>query len=151
MIKKIPCYIVSDLIPLYQDEILSEETKEAIDEHLKQCNDCRKKMDTIEMQVDVKVTNDELKSNPLLKVRTYQKILTRLGAAIAFIFGAASPIIILGIGVLMRGGITEYQIERLKNLWYILTLECCFAGIVVCAIYFLITVVVRKIISKKKM
>ena len=151
MNKELPCYIVTDLIPLYQDEILSDETKEAIDKHLQQCDDCRKKMDIMEMQVDVKTTKNELKGNPLMKVRFYQKILTVLGAIIAFVFGAAAPIARLGIGVLMRGGITDYQIERLKNLWYILTLECCFVGIIVCVIYLLITVVVRKIISKKKM
>ena len=150
MNKELPCYIVTDLIPLYQDEILSNETKEAIDKHLQQCDDCRKKMDIMEMQVDVKTTKNELKGNPLMKVRFYQKILTVLGAIIAFVFGAAFPIARLGIGVLMRGGITDYQIERLKNLWYILTLECCFTGIVACMTYLLITVAVRKIISKKK-
>ena len=27
MNKRLPCYIVSDLLPLYQDDILSEQTK----------------------------------------------------------------------------------------------------------------------------
>jgi len=31
MNKRLPCYIVSDLLPLYQDDILSEQTKKDID------------------------------------------------------------------------------------------------------------------------
>ena len=33
MNKRLPCYIVSDLLPLYQDDILSEQTKKDIDKH----------------------------------------------------------------------------------------------------------------------
>lgn len=37
MNKRLPCYIVSDLLPLYQDDILSEQTKKDIDKHLTEC------------------------------------------------------------------------------------------------------------------
>lgn len=43
MNKELPCYIVSDLLPLYQDDILSEQTKLDIDKHLCECKDCKKK------------------------------------------------------------------------------------------------------------
>ena len=81
-------------------------------------------------------------------MKCYQKILTAIGAVIAFILGACYPIVRLGIGVLERGEITAYQIERLKNLWYVLILESGVAGIVVCAIYFLIILFLKKRISK---
>ena len=102
------------------------------------------------MQIDVKTTNVELKTNPFKKERFYQKALTVLGAFIAFIFGACYPIARLGIGVLARGGITDYQIERLKNLWYLLALECCFVGVVVCICYLLLILLIRKLICKKR-
>ena len=38
MNKTLPCYIVSDLLPLYQEDILSEETKKDIDEHFEKYN-----------------------------------------------------------------------------------------------------------------
>ena len=44
MNKRLPCYIVSDLLPLYQDDILSEQTKKDIDKHLTECRECQKKM-----------------------------------------------------------------------------------------------------------
>ena len=67
-------------------------------------------------QLDIQNTNVDLKINPLKKVRFYQKILTVLGAVIAFILGACIPIAILGFTVLERGEIAAYQIERVKGL-----------------------------------
>lgn len=46
------------------------------------------------------------------------------------------------------GEIAAYQIERLKNLWYVLAAQSCIAGIVVCVIYFLLILLIRKIIRK---
>ena len=149
MNKVLPCYVVSDLLPSYQDDILSEETKKDIDKHLSECEDCKKKLAAMKMQIDVQSTDVELKSNPLKKVKFYQKMLTALGAVIAFVLGACVPIAILGLTVLERGEIAAYQIERVKSLWYILALWSCVAGIAVCVIYFLLLLLIRKIIGKK--
>ena len=91
MNKELPCYIISDLLPLYQDDILSEQTKKDMDDHLSRCKECKKKMDDMKMQIDVQTSDVELKNNPLKKVRFYQKALTALGAIIAFILGACFP------------------------------------------------------------
>lgn len=149
MNKELPCYVISDLLPLYQDDILSEQTKKDIDRHLSGCEECRKKLLAMKMQIDVQSTDVELKSNPLKKVKFYQKMLTAFGAVIAFVLGACAPIAILGLTVLERGEIAAYQIERVKSLWYILALRSCVAGIAVCVIYFLLLLLIRKIIGKK--
>lgn len=39
-VRKIPCEVIRDLIPLYADNLVSEETKEIIDEHVAQCPSC---------------------------------------------------------------------------------------------------------------
>ena len=148
MNKDIPCYIISDLLPLYQDDILSEQTKKDIDKHINECEECKKKMDAMKMQIDVQTTNAELKTNPFKKVKFYQKALTVLGAVIAFILGASYPIARLGLAVLERGEIATYQIERVKHLWYVLAGLSCAAGIVVCVIYFLLILLIKKIVRK---
>lgn len=38
---KIHCNIAKDLMPLYMDDVLSEESKAAVEEHLTECEDCR--------------------------------------------------------------------------------------------------------------
>ena len=48
MNKELPCYIISDLLPSYQDDILSEQTKKDIDKHLNECQECKKKMNAME-------------------------------------------------------------------------------------------------------
>lgn len=148
MNKELPCYIISDLLPLYQDDILSEQTKRDIDNHLNECEDCKKKLDAMQIQIDVQTTNTELKTNPLKKVRFYQKALTTLGAVIAFILGACIPIAIVGLAILQRGELPDYQVERIKYFWYVPVLWSCIAGIIVCAVYFLILLLIRKIIRK---
>ena len=47
---KIPCEIIRDLLPLYQDDICSEKSRNAIEEHIKECESCRtylKKMEGV--------------------------------------------------------------------------------------------------------
>lgn len=73
MNRELPCYVVSDLLPLYQDDLLSEQTKKDIEKHLNECEECKKKMMAMTMQIDVPNTNAELKINPLKKVSFYQK------------------------------------------------------------------------------
>ena len=88
MNKELPCYIVSDLLPLYQEDIVSEQTKKDIDKHVNECIECKKMMDAMKKELDIQTVNKELKTNPLKKVKCYQKILTAIGAVIAFILGA---------------------------------------------------------------
>lgn len=39
---KLPCHIVQDLLPLYEDDLCSQATREAIEEHLQECQSCGK-------------------------------------------------------------------------------------------------------------
>ena len=41
---KINCNIIKDILPLYVDNIVSEDTKKLVEEHLLNCNDCKKEL-----------------------------------------------------------------------------------------------------------
>ena len=41
------CSIVQDLLPLYEEDMLREETKEFVDGHLAQCAACRAELDAL--------------------------------------------------------------------------------------------------------
>lgn len=41
---KLSCDVINDLLPLYYDEVCSEETKKIVEEHLKECETCRNLM-----------------------------------------------------------------------------------------------------------
>lgn len=38
---KLPCHIVKDLLPLFVDDVVSEDTANAVRDHLEECGDCR--------------------------------------------------------------------------------------------------------------
>ncbi len=42
---KYSCAVINDLLPLYHDGVVSEETKAIIEEHLKDCKDCKEEYD----------------------------------------------------------------------------------------------------------
>ena len=151
MNKTLPCYIVSDLLPLYQEDILSEATKKDIDEHLKECEDCKKKMAAMQMPIEISITEPELKINPFEKLKLYQNTLMIFGAIISFLFGTFSPIAIAGIGVLIRGEVTSYHIERFKSMGYLFVLQNCLVGLGICAIYLLFVFLIRKKMTNKGM
>ncbi len=148
MNKDILCHIVSDLLPLYQENLLSEESKKVVEMHIKECETCKKHMNTIELQIDINHTDEKLNENPLKKVKFYQKTLTVLGAVISFFVGACLPIAVLGLEVLRRGEIAVYQLERLKSLWYVPVLNSFAVGIVACGLYFLVVFMIRKRINR---
>ena len=38
----IPCGVIRDLLPLYTEDLCSEESKALVESHLKNCSDCRR-------------------------------------------------------------------------------------------------------------
>jgi hypothetical protein len=44
---KLSCEIVRDLLPTYQDDICSVQSRSAVDEHLQECDDCRNYLDNM--------------------------------------------------------------------------------------------------------
>lgn len=49
--KEISCNIIRDLLPLYVDKAVCEETKELVEEHLFTCEDCRKEAEMMKKSV----------------------------------------------------------------------------------------------------
>lgn len=56
------CKIVKDLLPSYIDELSSRETKEYIETHLKECNDCRETLENMKKVLERENKNTTKKS-----------------------------------------------------------------------------------------
>ena len=75
------CAIVKDLLPLYIEDMVSEETKLFINEHLKECEDCRNELDILKSEEPVSapeiISENEIKPfrkaarSPLRSVSLY--------------------------------------------------------------------------------
>ena len=104
---KYPCAIINDLLPLYADGVCSEESRQAVMEHLKDCACCRKEYEKME-QYAAQTTNHysvEAKStafigtDSLVKVRRellFKRILTAAVAALLVIG------LVAGSGIYMK-------------------------------------------------
>ena len=55
------CSVVKDLIPLYEEGLVSEETKEFIDEHGQSCENCKNLLENLAKSYSEQETNDNKK------------------------------------------------------------------------------------------
>ena len=53
---KLTCEIVQDLLPLYEENLCSEASRAAVEEHLKECSACRALVENIENLSEPKIT-----------------------------------------------------------------------------------------------
>ena len=51
MNKELQCNIVNDLLPLYMDDLTSEETNSFIKKHLEECQNCQNEYRTFKAEV----------------------------------------------------------------------------------------------------
>lgn len=102
---KLKCSIVEDLMPLYIEDLLSEETKKEIELHLDECEDCKEVYDELkkgvnlgyEKKIDLK--EDEYKK---LKIDTLDSIKNYLNK-IKYILIIFSMAVSVGISILGNG------------------------------------------------
>ena len=74
------CSIVQDLLPLYAEDLLREETKKYVDEHLAQCEACRAELDAL--KADVKPASVSAQPLRNLKRQLQRKRLTAVLLAV---------------------------------------------------------------------
>lgn len=102
------CEVVKDLLVLYAEDLCSEETKEAVEEHLKSCSECTKQLENFEKKLEAEKdesagTENEPVLKPMKKVKK-KLFWGRAKIAVLSIFIAAILII---IGYLFYGQMTN--------------------------------------------
>ena len=104
---KLKCSIVEDLMPLYIEDLLSEETKKEIELHLDECEDCKEVYDELkedvnlgyEKKIDLKEDEyEELKTDTLDSIKNYLNKIKYI--LIIFSMAVSVGISILGNGFL---------------------------------------------------
>lgn len=84
MNEKITCKLVQDLLPNYVEKLTDKETNQFIEEHLKNCDECRKLFER--MQEKLKSNDVESKKSKIEYMKKYNKKLKLLKFIILFIF-----------------------------------------------------------------
>lgn len=89
---KITCDIIQDLLPLYADDVLSDDSKKLVEGHLAECEDCSKSLASgLTIPVPSEIVDT---SKPLRKIK---KKLLRRSAIIALTAAACVLLICAGI------------------------------------------------------
>lgn len=134
------CALVRDLAPLYAENLVSEESRREIMEHLEACEGCRayyhrltEKMDGNSMET---TRQETMEIDYMKRIRAYQKTNAILGGIVSFLLGALLPVGLLGFSVfVMQNGMSPYHWARLQLVWPMVLLRMVLCGIVVCLIY----------------
>lgn len=93
----ITCKVIEDLLPLYADEICSDDSRTIVEHHVAECSECREKLDT--MKIKLVSDNDakaEIEHSKVFKL--FHKRYARLGIITLLICAAILiPSTILGV------------------------------------------------------
>jgi len=92
------CKIIEDLLPLYHDGVCSEESRQMVEEHLSQCEECRKLLNQIDGEIvsPAKDTDIKMLKGISKEVRRGRKRALIAGSSITL---AAVLLLFIGISV----------------------------------------------------
>lgn len=116
---KYACNLIKDLLPLYHDEVCSEESKQAVEEHFEECQDCQeyyKKLNESDI-VELASFDEEMEEKKVESLKKVKKKLRKRDIlfGIVAIFGAiimalfwfsGGPVFILSLILLGIGSAT---------------------------------------------
>lgn len=91
MMKQINCNIIRDVLPLYVDGVVSDDTKEMVEEHLEHCEECRQEAELMKQEVYLPVVKEtSLIKNLKKKWRNKKLIISGLSILLTglILFGA---------------------------------------------------------------
>ena len=109
-----PCGIIKDLLPLYIDEVCNEESRQAVETHLAECEACRKyheAMKATEGYVDKENPADKNMVNSLKTVKN--KIHKRITAIVLSVVAAAVACV-GGYHLLFNAAIMDVPLENVS-------------------------------------
>ena len=85
------CNVIKDLLPLYVDNVCSNETKKLIEEHLKKCKDCEQELTLLKANIKTNAIDEE-KSIKNFKKKLNIKIIKKVTMIIFFLIITIIPI-----------------------------------------------------------
>ncbi len=122
MNKENTCEIVKDLLPAYQDDLLSAASKDFVEQHLFCCPDCQNILTKMEPLGFMEETDDSAKFvDYLAHIRKYQRKLLISNVIISFILGMALSFVIIPQNILLTtfsdGTIPSSFLEQSNWSW----------------------------------
>lgn len=119
------CYLMNDLLPLYAEDMVSEESAEIIKEHLENCSDCREKLSFFKEKDDIINNSQEEEIKPFKKIlkktnRKFNVLCYAVMILLLFIgvsFSDWGENMLRSIAVMPAAGALGYVLFRYKALY----------------------------------
>ncbi|MBR4296477.1 MAG: zf-HC2 domain-containing protein [Clostridia bacterium] len=92
---RINCKVIEDLLPLYSDNICSDESRKLLEEHLQECDKCRSLIKNMDLIQITHIKKDETEKAAIIK-KGFKKIHKRWIASLIAVF-MLIPVIFCGI------------------------------------------------------
>lgn len=102
----IKCEIVKDLIMMYVDDVCSEESRQAVEEHMESCPECREYYEVLKKPLEVNTVSGkcvEIAKEPFLKIKKRNFI----NAVLAIVVTAA-VMIVCGFIIQEVGAVNDF-------------------------------------------
>ena len=120
-----PCGIIRDLLPLYLDNVCNEESKQAVENHLSECEKCRSYYETmkstdgfVEKQNDNSEDMKMANSLKNVKLKINQKIRNIILCSVAAVL-----LFVIGFNVLFNAAIKEVSPDAVSVSANVFSLE----------------------------
>ncbi|MCM1101550.1 MAG: zf-HC2 domain-containing protein [Clostridium sp.] len=120
------CNIVRDLLPLYQENLCSEDSRDYVERHLEQCKSCR---DTYSLLGRTTLTSEAAQTRQIQAFKKLQRYLTGRISMGYILFMIA---VVIGVCLMMlnvNGGQNFYLLNYLLMTLTMIATQCAFGGI----------------------
>ena len=112
---KISCNVINDILPLYADEVVSEDTRVLVDEHLAECRECSQKLADLrrDIKADIEAEAVEAEKNAVVAVKKRIRVKKIITVIMSVIAGAVIISAIIGCMKLVKIPV-EYDESRFR-------------------------------------
>lgn len=80
--RNIHCNVIQDLLPLYADDVVSEESRELVEQHLKYCPECRQILSDIQTTIPIPQYTDDTALKKIKKKQRFRGLRIAMIAAL---------------------------------------------------------------------
>lgn len=144
--EKISCNVIKDILPLYVDDVVCEETRKLVENHLCQCNACREELNCMAEDINISVPDiceqEELKALAKSVSNIEQRGILKYFSCAAFfdlLLNIGMPIFVMWVRSLYIAvntidkyiGMGKYMsLEMMENSWDFIAIlgYCIFFG-----------------------
>ena len=117
--EKINCNVIQDILPLYIDDVVSDDTKELVEEHLQNCEICQRVYHETkaDLENDMKIyAQTKENSNEANDMKNFRKFLKKKKTKTILLSIAATIVCFLAVFTFMNKHVI-YQLQRCRDYY----------------------------------